>query len=148
MNLMSRIITISILVAATLHWLSFTTAAQTRTLEPIEGGIGVAGKPLNCEMTLQLMEDVRDLIRAQRDEKGVLILIARLGSGENSSTLNRRRLLNVREGLQGTLGIVEPIVIAEGERVAGFGRVEVYIGGKFVGALLARKSSHVIKCEF
>lgn len=145
---MSRIITIPILAAATLLRLPLYAAAQKQTLKPIEGGIGVAERPLNCEMTLQLMEDVRDLIKAEADEKSILILIARLGNGERSRTLNRRRLYNVREGFQVTLGIVKPIVIAEGERVNGYGRVEVYIGGKFIGALLARKNSHVIKCEW
>jgi hypothetical protein len=43
---------------------------------------------------------------------------------------------------------MNPIVIAEGERVNGFGRVEVYLGGKFIGALVARRNSHILKCEF
>ena len=136
------------MTASTLLLLTFTAIAQKQTLEPIVGGIGVSEKPMNCEMTFQLMEDVRNLIKTEANEKGVLILIARLGSGEKSRTLNRRRLYNVREGFQGTLGIMKPIVIAEGERINGFGRVEVYLGGKFVGALVARKNSHVIKCEF
>jgi len=136
-----------IFTAAILLLLTFTAAAQKQTIGP-EGGIGVSEKPLNCEMTFQLMEDVRNLIKAEADEKSVLILIARLGSGEKSRTLNRRRLYNVREGLQGTLAIERPIIIAEGERINGFGRVEVYLGGKFIGALVARKNSRVIKCEF
>ena len=145
---MSVLVSLITPAVAALFWLPLPAAAQDQTLKPIAGGIGIADKPLNCEMTLQLMEDVRDLIGAESGERGVLILIARLSSGEKSRTLNRRRLLNVREGLQGTLGIIEPIVIAEGERVNGFGRVEVYSGGKFAGALLARKNSHVIKCEW
>ena len=124
MNLLFGTIRIVILTAAMLLWLPFTAAAQQQALVSIEGGIGVAEKPLNCEMTFQLMEDVRNLIRAEADENSVLILIARLGNGENSRNLNRRRLYNVREGLQVTLGIVKPIVIAEGERINGFGRVE------------------------
>lgn len=127
---------------------AFSVNAQERTLKPIQGGIGVSETPLNCEMTLQLMEHVRDLIKSEVDEKSVLILIARLGDGEKRLDLNRRRLMNVREGLKMTLGVVKPIVIAEGERTNGFGRVEVYSGGRFVGALVARKSSHVIKCEW
>jgi hypothetical protein len=148
MKLVSVLIRSIILTAAALSWVPSPAAAHDQKLKPTAGGIGVADKPLNCEMTLQLMEDVRDLIKAQGGENNVMILIARLGSREKSRSLNRRRLLNVREGLRGTLGVVEPIVIAEGERVNGFGRVEVYIGGKFVGALLARRNSHVIKCEW
>ena len=148
MNLMFGTVRKILFAAAILLLLTFTAAAQKQTLEPIEGGIGVSDKPLNCEMTFQLMEDVRNLIKAEADEKSVLILIARLGNGEKSRTINRRRLYNVREGLKITLRIEKPIVIAEGERINGFGRVEVYLGGKFIGALVARKNSHVIKCEF
>src|SRR3712207_1174753 len=99
---MSWIIRPIILAAAALLWMPLPAVAQEQTLRPVAGGIGVADKPLNCEMTLQLMEDVRDLVRAERGESNVLILIARLGSGEKSRALNRRRLLNVREGLRGT----------------------------------------------
>lgn len=147
MNLMPCTASKVILAAAALL-LSASAAAQKQTLEPVAGGIGVAAEPLNCETTFQLMEDVRKLVNAEADEQAVLILIARLGSGERSRTLNRRRLDNVRKGLQVTLSITKPIVTAEGERAHGFGRVEVYLAGKFVGALLARRNSHVIKCEF
>jgi hypothetical protein len=148
MKLMFGIVTKISFTIATLLLLALTAAAQKQTLVPIEGDIGVLEKPLNCEMTFQLMEDVRNLIQAKADDKGVVILIARLGKGENSRTLNRRRLYNVREGFQVTLRIMKPIVIAEGERVNGFGRVEVYLGGKFFGALVAQRNSHAIKCEF
>ncbi|MDQ3819991.1 MAG: hypothetical protein M3362_20270 [Acidobacteriota bacterium] len=144
---MFRITTKICFTIATLLLLMLATFSQEQTLEPINGGIGISKKPLNCEMTFQLMEDVRNMIQAEPDN-GVLILIARLGNGEKSLTLNRRRLYNVREGFQVTLGIRNPIVVAEGERINGFGRVEVYLGGKFVGALVARRNSHVIKCEF
>ena len=36
-----------ILTTATLLWLPFSAAARKQTLEPHEGGIGVAEKPLN-----------------------------------------------------------------------------------------------------
>jgi hypothetical protein len=80
---------------AILLLLALTAAAQKQTIEPINGGIGISEKPLNCEMTFQLMEDVRNLIKAEPNDKGVLILIARLSNGEKSRTLNRRRLYNV-----------------------------------------------------
>jgi hypothetical protein len=133
-------------VIALLLFLALAVAAQEQKLEPIEEGFGVSDRPLNCETTLVRMENIGRLAKASTDEKGVLILIARRGNGEKSLTLSRRRLTNVRHGLQVTLGIVKPIVVAEGERVSGFGRVEVYLDGKFIGALLARKNNVIIKC--
>jgi hypothetical protein len=133
--------------ASLLLSLNFAVFAQEQKLEPVEEGFGVSERPLNCEMTFQRMEIVRRLIQTGSDEKSVLILIARRGDGEKSRTLSRRRLANVLEGLQVTLGIVKPIVVAEGEPIKDFGRVEVYLDGKFIGALLARKNSAIIKCD-
>lgn len=60
-----------------------------------------------------------------------LILIARPGDGENARRLNRRRLHNIYTYLTYIRKIPkERIVIAEGERVTGRGRVEVYLQGK------------------
>lgn len=132
---------------ALLLLLAFAVAAQEQKLEPVKEGFGVSERPLNCETTLVLMENIRRLIQAGTDKRSVLILIARRGNGEKSQTLNRRRLANVRRGLEYTLGIVKPIVVAEGERVNGFGRVEVYLDGKFIGVLLARRNSAIIKCD-
>ncbi|HEX8266039.1 MAG TPA: hypothetical protein VF596_11575 [Pyrinomonadaceae bacterium] len=133
--------------SAFLLLLTFGVIAQEQKLEPVEEGFGVSERPLNCETTFQRMEIVRRLIQTGTNEKSVLILIARRGSEEKSRTLNRRRLANVRKGLQVTLGIVKPIVVAEGKQASGFGRVEVFFDGKLIGAFLARKNSAIIKCD-
>jgi len=148
MNLIFSMIRKTIPLAAICFLLMFTATAQKQTIEPDSAGIGVSTKPLNCETTFAQMEEVRKLIIAETEERKVLIMIARLGNGEKGRTLNRRRLSNVKEGFKVTLGIKSPIVTAEGERVAGFGRVDLYLGGKFIGALIATRNSHVIKCEF
>jgi hypothetical protein len=68
-------------------------------------------------------------IDAKKDE--TIFIIPRLGTGESSRSLSRRRLYAPRHYLMGTRGIPENrIIIAEGERVKGLGHVEVYLGGK------------------
>ena len=104
-------------------------------------GWGVPNEPLNCEMNLQDLEHVRNLMR--REANGFLIIVARLGNGETRRELNYRRLHNVR--LQLTLiGVPsDRIVVAEGERVKGLGRVEFYVRGEFIGALPVRQAGDI-----
>ncbi len=68
-----------------------------------------------------------------------MIAIARLGSGESSKELSRRRLENVRVYLRNRLSEGK-LVVAAGETVKGLGRVEMYVGGKLVEALLANRN--------
>jgi hypothetical protein len=110
---------------------------------------GVPERPFNCEINFQRLERVRNMLRGQTNQRAVVIILARLGDGEKRRGLNRRRLNNVREGLSLTLSIEpERIVIGEGERVRGYGRVEFYLGGALAGALLVKKNGAVIKCDF
>ena len=122
--------------------------AQKTSDEFGEVGFGVSKDPLNCEMAFTKLQKVRNMIREEPNNNGVLILIARLGDEEKNRKLNRLRLLNIKEGLQLNLGIEKEIVIAEGENVDGFGRVEFYLSGNFIGALLAVKNKYKIKCDF
>lgn len=110
-------------------------------------GFGVSDTPLNCEMNLQKLEKARELVRNQQNKKGVLILIARLGDKERDTSLNELRLKNVRHGLEFELGVVNEIIETEGKRKNGFGRVEFYLEGRLIGALLAKRNHHVIKCD-
>ena len=114
--------------------------AQERSGQSVGKGWGVPDRPLNCEMNFQNLEHVRDVMRGQTNQKSVLILIARLGDGEKQQVLNHRRLYNVRLKLTDELNVPEEkIIIAQGERVEGFGRVEFYMGGELIGALLTNK---------
>ncbi|HEX8195926.1 MAG TPA: hypothetical protein VF571_07040 [Pyrinomonadaceae bacterium] len=56
-----------------------------------------------------------------------IILIARLGDGENKTELNRRRLYNAKTYLT-ELWKRDPktVIVAQGEQVKGYGRIEVY----------------------
>jgi len=104
-------------------------------------GWGVPNEPLNCEMNLQDLEHARNL--ARREPNGFLIIVARLGDGERRKELNHRRLYNVRLQLS-RIGLPsDKIVVAEGERVSGFGRVEFYVRGEFIGALPVRRGADI-----
>lgn len=118
--------------------------AQEQSVHSFAQGWGIPDSPLNCEINFQNLEYVSSLVRKEKSRNGVLILIARLGSGEKQRELNRRRLYNVRLKLSGALDVpTERIVIAEGEQVKGFGRVEFYLSGELVGVLLVQKHSDI-----
>jgi hypothetical protein len=71
----------------------------------------------------------------------VIIAIARLGKGETSRELNRRRLYSVQAYLSKRAGVPEKsIVVGEGEPTAGYGRVELYAGGKLINLLLVQRN--------
>jgi hypothetical protein len=110
--------------ACLLMLLSFATmsaAAQaTRPYELEPGGDAAAS----------LLDDVRR--QAQTVDKPI-ILIARLGTGETLRKWNLRRLHNVAARLYG----VKQIIKAEGERIDGKGRVEIYFDGMILYTLLA-----------
>lgn len=123
-------------------------AQELNSKQILEKGWGVPEVPLNCETNFVRLEQTRDLIRTQKNKNGVLILIARFGDGEKRRELNRRRLDNISKGLSTALGLVEKIITAEGEPIKGFGRVEFYLGGEMIGALLAKKNSDIyVSCE-
>lgn len=72
-----------------------------------------------------------DLLAEKASNDKLIILIGRLGKGEFSRRLNQQRLRTVRDYLRFTRAISEDrLVIAEGERVSEFGRVEAYLDGK------------------
>jgi hypothetical protein len=70
-------------------------------------------------------------------------IIAHLGTGERSRLLNHRRLACIRSMLINSSP--DKFTLAEGERVNGLGRIEVYLGSELMNvALLAR---NVVPCH-
>ncbi|MDX6528882.1 MAG: hypothetical protein QOH41_1172 [Blastocatellia bacterium] len=66
-------------------------------------------------------------------------IIAHLGTGERSRQLNHRRLACIRSMLINSSP--DKLTLAEGERVKGLGRIEVYLGSELMNvALLARNA--------
>ena len=101
--------------------------------------------PLTSEFNILRLEDVARIATDEAAEARETIIIWRLGNGERSRELNRRRLYNVQTFLSRykTIG-AENIVVAEAEKVRGFGRVEIYVGGKLVTTLTVPKNEDLI----
>lgn len=99
-------------------------------------------KPANCESDIAIL----DLASRRAGENGLIIAIAGLGDGESQRSVNLRRLHNVRVYLTEWNGRRNPktVVIAEGERVSGYGRIELYVGGELLQVLLVRPNGDLI----
>jgi hypothetical protein len=100
---------------------------------------------VNCERTLHYETTVLQEGLKQAKLGETLIIIVRLGDGENSRTLIRRRLTRVREfflkgGFEKT---PEHLVVAEGEKVKGYGRLEYYLSGRLFERLLISKNGNI-----
>lgn len=105
-----------------------STPANTQTMK-------METKPTNCEFNIAVLDGAHG--KVGKDD--LIIVIARLGDAERRHELNRRRLHNVRTYLMEFDGrSAETIITAEGERVKGYGRVELYVGGKLFYILMIR----------
>jgi uncharacterized protein (DUF1786 family) len=76
--------------------------------------------------------------RAKKLDGSYVIVIARLGTGEQSRH-NRARLEEMKTYLEQLEKA--KTVVAQGERVRGFGRLEIYVAGKQLYVLPVRKTA-------
>lgn len=90
--------------------------------------------PGNCETNAS---DLNTVAKDELSRDGVVIAIARLGNKETSRIHNRRRLVAVDHGLVKSGLPAQRVITAEGERVEGYGRVELYAAGKLRMVILA-----------
>ena len=112
----------------------FFTFCLSITAHPVIAQVNQSKvEPSNCEYNSHVLNNVHHL----GGEKGLIIVIARLGHGERNRALNRRRLQNVRAYLTESGWNRDPqtIILAEGERVKGYGRIEFYIHGNLFTVL-------------
>ena len=83
----------------------------------------------HCETTKAEL----DLVAQTTGRDKTIIVIARLGGGETSRVINRRRLGGLRDYLESVRSFPpDKLITAEGERVRGLGRVELYVGGELL----------------
>ena len=112
--------------------------AQSKVVEPIviRGNVYSA-----CEENAASFDNLANILHSS-DER--LFIIARLGKGESSRDLNRRRLYNVRTYFKEN-GVLDAkrFVFAEGDRVDGVGRVEFYIGCHLMQISLVKRSRDI-----
>lgn len=99
-----------------------TSAAQTPVMI-------VDSTPSACEVNAASFDNLANDLCSNNER---IFIIARLGNGERSRDLNRRRLSNVRTYFA-TNWKIDParFTFAVGSRVEGEGRVEFYIGSTF-----------------
>jgi hypothetical protein len=69
-----------------------------------------------------------------------LIAIARLGDGEGESVWNERRLYNLQTYVKMFRRVKVELVVAEGERMAGLGGIELYVEGNLFRTLRVRQN--------
>jgi len=102
----------------------------------------MAATPSNCEENISILGAATQAV----DKDGLLIVIARLGDGEQSRELNRRRLHNVRTYLSEYVHARAPetIITAQGDRVSGHGRIELYVGGKLFHVLTISRNGDLL----
>jgi len=110
-------------------WLVVTGNAVAQNAESPETYVTIGN---TCESNIARL----DRIHSEAGDDGLVIAIARLGDGEQSRHLNRRRLHNVRLYLERVRGRTpKTLITAESDRARGRGRVEIYRGGKLVDVL-------------
>lgn len=108
----------------------YTAFAQNITDEPF-----IAPSSSSGEETIRELEIIGK--EAKKGER--IFVIAKLGIGE-ARRLTNVRLMNTRLKLS-TVGLnIEQIVIGEGERVKGEGRIEIYVGSRLRLIILAKRN--------
>jgi len=99
-------------------------------------------KPQHCELNVHLLDNMHHLA----GDDTIIIAVAHLGDGERNPELNRRRLHNVKAYLT-TFAWKRPsetVVTAVGERVKGYGRVDLYVRGGLWASLAVWRNEDLI----
>jgi hypothetical protein len=123
--------------------LSFTAVAFTPTPIAVRSESPRQDRPTGCEYNTAILDSLAQ--KTKPDE--LIIVIARLGSNDTKPNLNNRRLHNVRTYLSEFLSDPsvhrkpETIILAQGERVSDFGRIDFYVTGKLVDTLKIRTNA-------
>jgi hypothetical protein len=99
-------------------------------------------RPNVCEDALALLETAA--VDARKDKVGYIIVVARLGNGEKSQSLNQKRLKSALPYLESRAG--NKVVAASGEKVSGYGRLELYVSGRLL-YVIAFPKNRLIDCS-
>jgi hypothetical protein len=131
---MKKVLTLILILLA----ISPSVSAQSKHAEPCV----VPASSGACEVNAASFDSLANILRSN-DER--LFVVARLGRGESSRDLNRRRLHNVRTYFkEGWPQIdVKRFVFAEGDRAEGEGRVEFYIGSMLMQISLVKRGGDI-----
>ena len=110
--------------------------AQDPTSKPPETRVN------NCEMN----DHYLDTAHQMAGDNSIIIAVAHLGNGERNPELNRRRLHNVRAYLTSFAWKrpADTVITAEGERVKGYGRVDIYVRGELWAPLAVKRNGDLL----
>jgi hypothetical protein len=123
--------------------MGFTAVSFTPRAVNVRSESKMQDRPTGCEYNTAILDSLAQ--KTQLDQ--LIIVIAHLGSNETKPNLNNCRLHNVRTYL--TEFLTDPsvrrkpetIVLAQGERVPGLGRIEFYVNGRLVDVLKIRTNA-------
>jgi hypothetical protein len=115
-----------------------TQSASSEPLKPLYA----PHQPIYCEDLRGYLDEA--ILRWHELQGTYLIVIARPGTGEKAGSLGRIRLRQVeiylRQRYEGKINYL----LAEGSRVDGLGRIEVYVGGKLLAMIPVPKRAAAI----
>jgi hypothetical protein len=106
----------------------------------------VEGNASSCESNAASFDNLAGFLRSTEER---LFVIARLGDGERSRDLNRRRLHNVRTYFKDGWPQIDPkrFVYANGDPVEGEGQVQFYLGSTLIQvSLIKRRKDICVDC--
>jgi hypothetical protein len=112
-------------------------SAESQIRDDSRGPMIVKADANACELNSAYMDQIRNEL-ASGD--GVVIIIARLGTGERSRQLSRRRL---RTAFGYISYPTTRVVLAYGEPVNGDGRLEFYVRGELFLVTLAPRGKNI-----
>ena len=135
MKLMKMRLILGLVLILCMTEISQPPAAQTN----VKGG---QARPNVCEDALALLEMAA--LEARKDKESYIIAVARLGDGEKSQSLNVKRLKSALPYLESRAG--NKIVAASGEKVSGYGRLELYVSGRLL-YVIAFPRNRLIDCS-
>ena len=124
--------------------LSLTFVPHSLLAQESQRGPMVVEGSSACEDNIANLEGY---VAVAQESKERIFVIARLGRGESSRRLTRRRLHNAQRFLSVVRGLKsERLVFAEGEPSNGKGRVEFYLGGELVLVSVVERGGDLCVC--
>jgi|GEM_PF-5432835 len=99
-------------------------------------------KPVHCESFATLLDHA--VIESRELKGSYLIVIVRVGLEETAPNLGRLRAARIRSYFEQKYTNNSNHLVAEGSRGKGFGRVEIYVGGKLTTIIPILKNSKTV----
>jgi hypothetical protein len=118
--------------------LSALASVNTASSQSRAGDKVIELKSESCEIDEANFSIVMNAALEKVKDGGSLIAIARLGTGDRANNLNRERLRSTKLWLGRADFPANKLVVAEGERMSGNGRVDFYIGGVLTHVILPK----------